>query len=243
MAVAVVAVAPAGAHTVDAVMAELERLGTAQTVKTLRRHGVGANVFGVSYADLGKLKKRLKTNHELALGLWATGNHDARVLATMIVDPARLTDAELDRWRDAVDCYALTGHVSEVAAGKAGAPERAARWIGHDGEWAARAGWQLIARLALDDAALPGGYFAALLPVIEAGIHGSKNWVRDAMNDALIAIGGRSEALREQATAAARRIGKVHVDQGDTACKTPDAAGYIDRIWARRLAKAGQGAR
>ena len=70
------------------VLQELEALGKEQTRKTYRRHGVGENQYGVSYADLGKLKKRLKTDHALALKLWASGNHDARILALMIADPA-----------------------------------------------------------------------------------------------------------------------------------------------------------
>ena len=69
------------------ILAELESLGSEQARKTYRRHGVGENQFGVSYSALGKLKKRIKTDHELALKLWESGNHDARILATMIADP------------------------------------------------------------------------------------------------------------------------------------------------------------
>jgi hypothetical protein len=59
------------------------------------------------------------------------------------------------------------------------------------------------------------------------------------MNNALIAIGGRNEALRKQATAAAKRVGKVDVDHGDTACKTPDAVSYIEKMWARKKEREG----
>ena len=60
---------------------------------------------------------------------------------------------------------------------------------------------------------------------------------RDVMNSALIAIGCRNDALRQAATAAAQRIGKLHIDYGDTACKTPDAASYIEKAWAHSVSK------
>ena len=220
--------------TVATIMAELKAAGKEQTVKTYRRHGVRGECFGVSYADLGKLKKRLKTDHQLARGLWQTGNHDARVLATMIADPAATTGADLDGWVQDADCYVLTGPLAQIAARLPDATARAARWMASDEEWTARAGWQLMGALALWNTALPDAYFEALLPQLEAGIHTAKNRVRDAMNDALIAIGARSAALRDKAVASAIRVGKVMVDHGETGCKTPDAVPSIEQIWGRR---------
>ena len=72
---------------------ELKSLGKEQTRKTCRRHGIVGDVYGVSYADLGKLQKRIKINQPLAEELWATGNYDARVLATKIADPASFAKA------------------------------------------------------------------------------------------------------------------------------------------------------
>jgi hypothetical protein len=81
----------------------------------------------------------------------------------------------------------------------------------------------------IDDAA-----YGRYLQQIESTIHGSPNWVRHAMNGALIAIGLRSQELQAEALAAAQRIGKVVVDHGQTACKTPDAISYIRRAVLRR---------
>ena len=80
----------------------------------------------------------------------------------------------------------------------------------------------------------PEGYFEKFLTTIEARIHSSPNRVRDAMNMALISIGLLGGTLREQAMAAAKRIGEVEVDHGETGCKTPDAVEYIRRAEARR---------
>ena len=81
-------------------------------------------------------------------------------------------------------------------------------------------------------------YYVEHLKRIEAGIHSSPNWVRYAMNNALINIGVRNKTLQKRAVAAANRIGKVDVDHGATSCKTPDAASYIAKTVAHRESKA-----
>lgn len=219
-------------------MQQLEEMGTAQNRKVYGRQGVRDKMFGVSYANLNKLAKTARRDHSLALELWATGNHDARVLATMVADPAQADDSLLDGWLAELDSYVITDAFSGFV-GKTGlAQEKGIEWISSEEEWAGRAGWHLIANLAMKDPDLPDAYFADHLATIEGGIHTGKNRVRDAMNNALIAIGIRNDALEEQALAAAGRIGKVEVDHGETGCKTPDAAEYIHRTLERQRKKA-----
>ena len=218
----------------DSVLATLEELGTAQNRKVYARHGVGEPMFGVSFAHLRKLGKKLRHDHGLARALWASGNHDARVLALAVADPVETHRDEIEMWAGEVDNYVL---IDEFAAFVAATPHFGAcadDWTDRDGEWVASAGWSLVAQQALRDDGLPDEYFDGRLRTIEARIGGAANRVRHCMNGALIAIGGRNEALRERATATAGRIGPVVVDHGETSCKTPEAVGYIDRIWARR---------
>lgn len=219
-------------------MQQLETLGTAQNRKVYARHGVRENMFGVSYANLNKLAKAARKEHTLALELWATGNHDARVLATMVADPSLADEPLLDAWLADLDSYVITDAFSGYVGKTDMAQVKGEEWIGSDEEWPGRAGWHLVAHLAMKNGDLPDAYFAAHLLTIEGEIHASKNRVRDAMNNALIAIGIRNGALEEQALAAAARIGKVEVDHGETGCKTPDAIQYIRRTLARREQKA-----
>jgi 3-methyladenine DNA glycosylase AlkD len=224
-------------------MAELERLGTEQNRKIYRRHGAGECQFGVSFANLRGLAKRINVDHELAGALWQTGNVDARSLATMIVDPARMSGADLDRWLEGLDYYLLASLVAGVAARTPHACAKADEWTARPGEFDGEAGWDLVALLAKDDDELSDAYFDDKLRSIEERIAKAPNRTRHAMNGALIAIGGRSEDLRKLALAAAERIGKVEVDHGETGCKTPAAAPYIEKIWARRAAKRPAAAR
>lgn len=220
--------------TIGEVMAELERLGTAQNRKVYARHGVRGPMFGVSFGNLRELQKKVKRDHALAGALWRTQNHDARVFATLIADPAAAAPAQLDGWAEDLDNSVLADALATFVRRSPDAVAAMERWTASSDEWVARAGWALLAHLAQERPELEQERLEAKIEQIEEGIHGAANFARHAMNAALIAVGGRSEALREKAVAAARRIGKVEVDHGDTGCKTPDAVAYIDAIWARR---------
>ena len=219
------------------ILAELKDLGTAQNRKVYGRHGVGENMFGVSFANLNKLAKQIKTDQELAAELWATGNQDARVLATMIADPLKMTSRELDTWARDLDNYCLTDCFSGLVSEARHARTKMEKWGKSKGEWTGRAGWLLLAHLARKDSELTDRYLEQQLPTIEREIHSRPNRVRDAMNSALIAIGIRNPKLEKKALAAAERIGKVEVDHGETSCKTPDAAAYIRKTLEHRKNK------
>lgn len=222
--------------TAAAVLRELEGLGSEPTRKTYRRHGVKGEQFGVLYAPLGKIAKRLKTDHPLARELWASGNHDARILATMIADPAVMTGAELDKWIRDVDNYVLADALTGLASRTPVARKKMEKWTRATHEWIGRIGWGMLARLAMSDGTLTDGDFDRYLAEIERRIHGSKNRIRDAMNMAVIAIGLRNSAFEKKAVAAAKRIGPVDVDHGETGCRTPDAAEYISKVKGRGTA-------
>ena len=216
------------------VMSKLKAAGTAQMRKTWTRHGVKSEMFGVSYAALYALQKQIKTDHALALELWATGNHDARVLATMIADPVQIDGALAEAWVKEIDNGGLAGAVNGPIRKSKLAVRKAAKWTKSKDEWIGCAGWNIVAGLALHEWQISDDYFAAYLSEIEKSIHTRPNQTRYAMNNALIAIGVRSPELTKAALVAAKRIGKVEVDHGDTSCQTPDAAAYIEKTVAHR---------
>lgn len=224
--------------TLDQALQHLEAAGSAQTRKTYARHGVGPKMFGVSYAVLGKLTRQIKRDHALALGLWASGWHDARVLATFVADPQQANAAMLDAWILDADNCGLVGAFATFAASTALAEAKSVEWCADAREFVAVAGWDVVAGLALNSN-LSDTKFAALIKTIERDIHGAQNCVRYAMNGALIAIGVRNDKLEKLAVAAAKRIGTVDVDHGDTSCKTPDAVADIAKTKAHRAKKAG----
>lgn len=218
-------------------MRELEQAGTAQARKIYARHGAPEPMFGVSFAFMKTLVKRIKVDHGLARQLWGTGNYDARTLAAKIADPQQMTPAELDEWADASVGRTCCSYVAMLAVEGPHGPAKAAQWLASSDAHRRAIGWALVGQLATHDVAAPDAQFAAHLQTIEATIHAAPNDECEVMNQTVIQIGCRNPTLRQLATAAAQRIGKVHVDYGDTDCKTPDAASYIAKSWDYALAK------
>ncbi|MBX3403912.1 MAG: DNA alkylation repair protein [Phycisphaeraceae bacterium] len=210
---------------------ELERRGDAGIRKDLARHGVKGKTFGLSAANLNALAKKIGKDHALALELWKTGNHDARVLATRIADPVQINAATVDRWAREADNHVITEAVAEIAAKAAaiGAGVKVAdakRWSDSPDEWISTLGWNMLGLIS-DMGKLAERDAMAALDRIERGIQTAKNRTRHAMNHALIRIGNGLGALRERALVAAEKIGKVEVDHGKTGGATPDAADAI----------------
>jgi 3-methyladenine DNA glycosylase AlkD len=194
-------------------------------------------MFGVSFATLKELVKKIGVDHDLAVELWGTGNHDARILAAKIADPARATPAQLDRWAKEVRVRSCGGYVALLAAEGPHGTSRAEAWLGSSDERLRCSGWTLAGHLALVDETTPDPWFERLLARIAQSIHDAPNDERSVMNTAVIQIGCRNGALRKAAAAAAKRIGKVDVDHGDTSCKTQDAADALAKTWAHAKSK------
>ena len=234
---AAAAKAPAPRMTLGEVMRLLESLGSEQTRKTWLRHGATGPMFGVLFGELFKLMKRIDVDHPLALELWVTGNVDARNLAMKIVDPARITPAELDRWAVENPMPMCGLYIATIAAESPHAQAKLRQWLASSDERLVAAGWTLLGRLSDLDESFPEEELRRRVGEIEASIHAAPNLVRGDMNRTLITIGGRSPDLRQAVLAAAKRIGDVTVDHGDTSCKTPGAEATVEKMWARSGAK------
>jgi 3-methyladenine DNA glycosylase AlkD len=221
------------------VMTELKRLGTAQNIKIYKRHGAGDNLFGVSFANLNTLKKKIKLDHELALALWESGNTDAQTFATMIADPNRLTPSVADKWVKSIRYYLLSDLLAGLVARTPLAEKKMPQWMKAKAEFVRATGYTTLASMLTNGYDLSENDGRAILKTIEKEIHTSPNRARHSMNSALIAIGVYVPSLRDEVFATAQRIGKVEVDHGETSCKTPDAIAYISKAVAHQKKKAG----
>ena len=216
--------------TLSNVMTQLRSVGTAQNRKVYARHGVGENMFGVSFANIRKLAKPLKGNDKLVDSLWKTENHDARVMAMTIANPGNLTIKQLNRWATELDNYVIADALSDLVAKTKHARSRATTWIKSRGEWIAAAGWTIISILVRSKDDLDFKWLNELIDLIELKINSSPNRTRYAMNRALISIGRYDRKLATKAISTARKIGKVKVDHGVTGCKTHDAVKEIEKF-------------
>ncbi len=193
---------------VAAILAELSSLGSEASRAGMARYGIEVEqAFGVSVYELRKLAKRLGTDHELALALWATGNHEARLLAVFVDDPALVTPEQMEAWAADFDswdvCDQATTSLFDLTPHAWG---KAVEWAGREEEWVKRAGFALMAGLAVHDKGAPDEAFVELLTLIEEGAFDPRPYVKKAASWALRNIGKRNRSLNEAAFACAKRI-------------------------------------
>ncbi len=218
----------------DKTIAALKKAGTAANRKAAPKHGIRGECFGVSPAQLKSIARKVKNDHDLARQLWATGNHDARMLATLVADPQALTASELDQWVRQVDNYVLADSFSALVARSPQAGSRIDRWTRSKREFERRCGFGIISAALKDGVTIYPALLDAAINQIEREIHSSANRAREGMNLALIAIGTCDENLRDRAFNTASRIGKVDVDQGESGCKNLDAVEQIEKSFSSR---------
>lgn len=192
----------------DEVLAWLERRGTAATVRGMARYGlVAEHAFGVPMGTLLALRKQLGTDHDLAIGLWESGWYEARLLAALVGDADRVTRREMNAWAASFenwgDCDTVCFKLWDRSPF---AWEKARQWSGSPREFVKRAGYVLMACLALHDKAAPDRQFLAFLPLIEKGARDERNFVMKGVSWGLRGIGRRNPALHTAALAVARRL-------------------------------------
>ncbi|MFO0864228.1 MAG: DNA alkylation repair protein [Gemmataceae bacterium] len=222
--------------TAAKILDELKTMGSESIKKVLMKHGAQEPIFGVKIEDMKKIVKRIKKDHQLALELYDTGVYDAMYLAGLIADDAKMTKKDLNRWVKAAYCYGISEYtVPWVASSGPHGWDLALEWIESKKESIAAAGWATLSCIVAmkENDSLDLDALKKLLARVEKTIEDQPNRVRSAMNGFVISIGGYVKPLSEAAISAAKRIGKVKVDVGDTSCKIPDAVEYIEKMKTR----------
>ena len=196
------------AWTVRRALTELQRHGSRLNVEGMACFGIRSkDVYGVSKPMLDKITREIGKNHELGMRLWDTGNHDARLLGMLISEPARVTSAQMERWVKAFDNWDVCdGTCCHLFAAAKPAWKKSLAWTRRKPEFEKRAGFALVAYLAIHDKAATDDAFELCLAAIERESWDDRNFVRKALNWALRNIGKRNKRLNRQATACAERI-------------------------------------
>jgi len=163
---------------------------------SLAHLGIPADhAVGIAVPRLRELARELGTDHGLALGLWASGIHEARILATMVADPDRVDADLMEAWATELPSWDL----ADQAAGNLFWPDR-------EEELVRRAGFAVQAALALHDTGAPDGAFEPFFPPIEAGAAEPGERVRKAVARSLHQIGKRTPVLNQRALELARQL-------------------------------------
>jgi len=187
----------------------LERRGSRKTRdQMLPRYGIAVRkAFGVPVGTIHVLAKEIGKDHELALALWKTGCYEARLLAAFIDEPARVTAAQMEAWagdfESWADCDTVCFHLFDRTPL---AWKKIAPWCRRREEFVRRAGFALLASLALHDKLATDDVFLKMLPLIERGAGDERNFVKKGVSWALRCLGRRSTVLNAGAVALARRL-------------------------------------
>ncbi len=224
------------------VMSELKLMGSEQTRKTFARHGAPVeSMYGVKVGDMKKILKKIKGNQALAMELYATGNSDAMYLAGLVADGARMSKKELETWVKNATWYMISEFtVAWVASENAAGRELAVKWMDSKKTPIAAAGWATYASIlsTRSDDELDLSEIESLLTRVTDEIHDAPGRVAYAMNNFVICAGCYVKPLHAKAKSAAKKIGVVEVDMGDTSCKVPLATEYIAKV--ESMSRVGQ---
>ena len=194
--------------TLSSTLAALKAKRTSKDIANLKRFAINpTKFFGVSMANLKVLAKEIGRNHELAAELWDSGWYEARMLATMIDEPAKVTAAQMDRWCKAFDnwgivdtaCFCLFDRTPFTF-------EKIHKWSKLKGEFQKRAAFALLWSTSLHDKQSGDEPFLKCLPVIEQAATDERNFVKKGVNMALGAVGRRNESLHRACLELALRL-------------------------------------
>jgi 3-methyladenine DNA glycosylase AlkD len=193
------------------ILRRLRAAGDAAHRAGMARFGINTErALGISVPVLRKMSREFRRDHALAAELWASGVHEARILATMIDDPREVTAAQMDAWVREAESWDLCDRVTGNLFDKTPFAHRKAMvWSRRKKEFVRRAGFSLMAALAVHDKAAADAKFRQFFPAIVAAATDDRNFVRKGVNWALRQIGKRNAALRKDAIAVAREIARL----------------------------------
>jgi len=213
--------------SVRAVLGELRAQRNPRNVEGMARYGINPRgTLGVPMPRLRTMGRSMGKDHSLALALWRSGIHEARILASLVDDPARVTNRQRDAWAGQFDSWDVCDQVCQnLFEDIPTAYDKALQWSRSEKDFVKRAGFVLMARLAVSDRFAPDSKFGAFLPAIVRGSVDDRTYVRKAVNWALRQIGKRNPALHVAALRCSREL----------AGRTSPSARWIGRDALREL--------
>lgn len=194
------------------ILCDLKKRANPKNAEGMKRFGItGKNMLGVSVTWLRQYAKSIPKNHELAQTLWDVGYHEARILASILDEPAQVTPEQMDAWMKDFDSWDVCDQTCGNLFDKTPfAWKKATTWTQREKEFQRRAGFALMATLAWHDKTSPDSKFEPFFPLIVKYATDERNFVRKAVNWALRQIGKRNKKLHQKAIQTATQILDAH---------------------------------
>jgi len=196
----------------EGILAKLRSMSDPKAVEGMARFGISPkNTYGVSIPTLRAMAKAIGRDHALAQQLWSSGVHEARILASMVDSLGSVTEEQIEQWVRDFDSWDVCDQCCSNLFDKTGfAYQKAVEWSKREEEFVKRAGFVLMAVLAVHDTKAKDEEFEKFLPLIKGESTDERNFVKKAVNWALRQIGKRNAVLNKEAIKTAREIQKVN---------------------------------
>ncbi len=193
------------------IVERLRSMSNPHSVEGMARFGINSqNTLGVSVPAVRALAKEIGRDHNLAINLWKSGVHEARLLAGFIDEPTRVTESQAEKWARDFDSWDICDQVcSNLFDRTPFAVAKVKEWSRREEEFVKRAGFVLMAALAVHDKKADDKLFESFLPIIKRESTDERNFVRKAVNWALRQIGKRNPKLNRSAIRTAKEIQKL----------------------------------
>ncbi len=197
---------------IEIIVQRLEELKDPEAIEWMAKYGITPeNAFGIKIPILRELAKEIGINHQLALDLWDLNYRETRILASMIDDPDFVTESQLERWASEFTYWEICDQCIMCLFERTRyAYQKVIDWTKREEEYVKRAGFVLIARLAVSDKKADDAVFISFLPLIQKGALDPRNMVKKSVNWALRQIGKRNRNLNKEAIMYSNEI--LHMD-------------------------------
>lgn len=194
----------------EEILKDLQSKANQKNVEGMARYGISSNnTLGVSIYVLRDIAKEIGRDHGLALELWGSGIHEARILASYVEDPGLVTEDQMEEWVSDFDSWDVCDQVCGLFEETPYARKKVSEWSARDEEFVKRSAFAIIAGLAVHDKMAGDGKFEEFFPIIKREATDERNYVKKAVNWALRNIGKRNLSLNRRAIEVAEEIQKT----------------------------------
>jgi 3-methyladenine DNA glycosylase AlkD len=198
-------------YTASQILEMLKANANPHALEGMKRYGISTqNTLGIAIPTLRKIARQIGKDHRLALQLWESGVHEARILAALIDKPEQVSETQMDQWAKDFDSWDVCDQVcSNLFDRTPYAYKKALQWSKREEEFVRRAGFTMMAALVVHDKKAAAENFRQFFPAILQAATDERNYVKKAVNWALRQIGKRNFELNEEAIRVAEEIARI----------------------------------